>query len=151
MGKLPWWIARILHRNLELTTPVPPVYRIVPYINPKFTGSISGIIGAGGNVGAVAFGFCFRQMTAKAAFTAMGSIILFSSFLSMFVFIPGQNGLIWKTALPTETIKAAENFAIEEGDSPSKVASNSVASKDSETHVEDSDEHELSEHSDSSL
>jgi NNP family nitrate/nitrite transporter-like MFS transporter len=51
-------------------------YGIVPYINPQFKGSISGIIGAGGNVGAVAFGFCFRQMTAKAAFMTMGFIIL---------------------------------------------------------------------------
>ena len=115
----------------------PSLYSIVPYINPKFKGSISGIIGAGGNVGAVAFGFCFRQMTAKAAFMTMGFIILFSSVLSIVVFIPGQSGLIWKTTVPTEPVKNVESSAIEDGDN--EKASNSVVSRDTETHLDLSD------------
>jgi NNP family nitrate/nitrite transporter-like MFS transporter len=63
-------------------------YGIVPYIDPPVTGSISGIIGAGGNVGAVAFGFCFRQMSPKMAFITMGAVILSTSLLSIFVRIP---------------------------------------------------------------
>ena len=69
-------------------------YGIVPYINPTFTGSISGIIGAGGNVGSFAFSFCFRQMSSKNAFLTMGSIILCSSLLSIFININGQLRLL---------------------------------------------------------
>ena len=35
-------------------------YSIVPFINRKALGSVAGIVGAGGNAGAVAFGFLFR-------------------------------------------------------------------------------------------
>lgn len=116
------------------------LHSIVPYINPKFKGSISGIIGAGGNVGAVAFGFCFRQMTSQAAFMMMGFIILFSSVLSVAVFIPGQSGLFCRTKVPGEI---AKTVAVEEGGSTpsSKLASDSVASKESETTSTDHSEH----------
>eukprot|EP00521_Asterionellopsis_glacialis_P008083 CAMPEP_0195288562 /NCGR_PEP_ID=MMETSP0707-20130614/5185_1 /TAXON_ID=33640 /ORGANISM="Asterionellopsis glacialis, Strain CCMP134" /LENGTH=292 /DNA_ID=CAMNT_0040348451 /DNA_START=189 /DNA_END=1067 /DNA_ORIENTATION=+ len=72
-------------------------YGIVPYVNPAITGSISGIIGAGGNTGAVAFGLCFRQLDAKVAFILMGIMILISSILSIFVCIRNHPGLIWNT------------------------------------------------------
>jgi NNP family nitrate/nitrite transporter-like MFS transporter len=38
-------------------------YAIVPFINPKAIGSVSGIVGAGGNVGAVMAGFLFKSST----------------------------------------------------------------------------------------
>ncbi|KAA6439787.1 NarK family nitrate/nitrite MFS transporter [Dyadobacter flavalbus] len=38
-------------------------YAIVPFINPKAIGSVSGIVGAGGNVGAVLAGFLFKSST----------------------------------------------------------------------------------------
>merc|ERR1712039_384452 len=60
---------------------------IVPYVNPPATGSIAGIVGAGGNSGAVAFGMCFRQLDYKAAFNLMGGCIVASSFLSFTIFI----------------------------------------------------------------
>ena len=36
-------------------------YSIVPFINKKAIGSVSGIVGAGGNLGAVLFGFLFKS------------------------------------------------------------------------------------------
>jgi len=69
-------------------------YGIVPYINPPYTGSIAGIIGAGGNTGSFAFSFCFRQMDSKTAFVTMGIIILFSSVLSVFIRIKGHPTLL---------------------------------------------------------
>jgi hypothetical protein len=42
------------HRNL--TTTDSKANGIVPYVDPPSTGSISGIVGAGGNAGAVGFG-----------------------------------------------------------------------------------------------
>jgi MFS transporter, NNP family, nitrate/nitrite transporter len=68
-------------------------FGIVPYIDPKATGAISGIVGSGGNVGAVGFSTCFRQMDYKPAFVIMGWIVLVSGFLSYFVAIEGQSGL----------------------------------------------------------
>lgn len=69
-------------------------FGIVPYIDPPSTGSISGIVGAGGNVGAVGFGLAFRQMEYRGAFFIMGSCVLFSALTSAVIFIKGQSGLI---------------------------------------------------------
>ena len=68
-------------------------FGIVPYIDYSVTGSISGIIGAGGNSGAVAFSLVFRQFSNRTSFFVMGCTILVSSILSAFVFIPGHKSL----------------------------------------------------------
>eukprot|EP00545_Synedropsis_sp_CCMP1620_P000578 CAMPEP_0119011792 /NCGR_PEP_ID=MMETSP1176-20130426/5888_1 /TAXON_ID=265551 /ORGANISM="Synedropsis recta cf, Strain CCMP1620" /LENGTH=524 /DNA_ID=CAMNT_0006964659 /DNA_START=99 /DNA_END=1673 /DNA_ORIENTATION=+ len=91
-------------------------YGIVPYVNPAITGSISGIIGAGGNVGAVVFGLFFRQMSSKQAFTCMGGLIVASSIVSIFVFIPGQTGLIWRTELDDSTDEIQTEKAVDTSD-----------------------------------
>lgn len=70
-------------------------YGIVPYVDPPATGSISGIVGAGGNSGAVGFGLGFRQLGYKDAFIIMGSTILVSAVLSVFIIIKGHRGLIF--------------------------------------------------------
>lgn len=69
-------------------------YAIVPYVDPPHTGSICGIVGAGGNVGAVCFGFGFRQLNYIDAFHIMGASILFSSILSIFININGYSGML---------------------------------------------------------
>jgi NNP family nitrate/nitrite transporter-like MFS transporter len=75
-------------------------YGIVPYVNPAATGSIAGIVGAGGNTGAVAFGLAFRQLDDKLAFLIMAYIILGSAVLSAFVCIKGHRSLITGTDSP---------------------------------------------------
>ncbi|CAB9497981.1 affinity nitrate transporter 2 [Seminavis robusta] len=70
-------------------------YAIVPYVDPPNTGSISGIVGAGGNVGAVCFGLGFRELDYKEAFLLMGLCILGSALLSFFIVIPGHAGLVF--------------------------------------------------------
>jgi len=70
-------------------------YGIVPYIDPRFTGSISGIVGAGGNVGAVCFSLAFRQLDYYNAFVIMAACIIAASFLSVFVFIKGQSSVFY--------------------------------------------------------
>eukprot|EP00536_Pseudo-nitzschia_multiseries_P013875 jgi/Psemu1/261779/estExt_Genewise1Plus.C_6270003 len=69
-------------------------YGIVPYIDPPATGSISGIVGAGGNTGAVCFGLGFRNLEYKKAFMIMGFTILGSSLLSLLIMIKGHSGLL---------------------------------------------------------
>ena len=36
-------------------------YSIVPFVNKRALGAVAGIVGAGGNVGAVLAGFLFRR------------------------------------------------------------------------------------------
>jgi NNP family nitrate/nitrite transporter-like MFS transporter len=70
-------------------------FGIVPYIDSAATGSISGIVGAGGNVGAVCFGLAFRyQLNYYHDFMIMGGIIIASGVLSLFICIKGHAGLI---------------------------------------------------------
>jgi MFS transporter, NNP family, nitrate/nitrite transporter len=47
-------------------------YSIVPFINPKAVGSVAGIVGAGGNVGALLIGFLFKAMSYSTAFLYLG-------------------------------------------------------------------------------
>jgi len=47
-------------------------YSIVPFINPKAVGSVAGIVGAGGNVGAMLIGFLFKSMSYSTAFLYLG-------------------------------------------------------------------------------
>ena len=69
-------------------------YGIVPYIDYAVTGSISGIIGAGGNFGAVGFSLVFREYNNRTAFFFMGCMVLCSSILSVFIAIPGHRTLL---------------------------------------------------------
>lgn len=50
-------------------------YSIVPFINPKAVGSVAGIVGAGGNVGAMLIGFLFKSMSYSTAFFYLGSAV----------------------------------------------------------------------------
>ena len=68
-------------------------YAIVPYVDPINMGTVTGVVGAGGNVGAVAFGLCFRELDYKTAFNIMGSCIMVSSIVTVFINIPGYSRL----------------------------------------------------------
>lgn len=76
-------------------------YGIVPYVNQEYMGSISGIVGAGGNVGAVAFGMCFRQLENDfLALYIMGVTILVSAGLSICFHIEGHDSFLqWLSKL----------------------------------------------------
>ncbi|MBV4355588.1 NarK family nitrate/nitrite MFS transporter [Pinibacter aurantiacus] len=56
-------------------------YGIVPFINEKNVGLISGIVGAGGNLGGMMFGFLFKSksITYVDAFTYIGCIVIVAS------------------------------------------------------------------------
>jgi len=81
-------------------------YGIVPYVDPPATGSISGIVGAGGNTGAVCFGLGFRQLAkTKDAFYLMGFTILGSAALTFLVMIKGHRSILGGE--DSEAVKAA--------------------------------------------
>jgi len=69
-------------------------FGIAPYIDPKATGSVTGIIGAGGNIGAVCFGLVFKYLGDDYGFDIMGGVTLFAAFLTLFFSIPGQSSFL---------------------------------------------------------
>jgi len=58
-------------------------YGIVPFVNTKNVGLVSGIVGAGGNFGGMMFGFLFKSnsITYVQAFTYIGFIVIAVSFI----------------------------------------------------------------------
>ena len=60
MEMLPLAIVTLILFSLCVQISEGATFSVVPFINKKCTGLISGIVGAGGNVGAVAAGFLFR-------------------------------------------------------------------------------------------
>lgn len=80
-------------------------YGIVPYVNPPATGSIAGIVGAGGNTGAVCFGLGFRQLRIGQAFDLMGFTVLGSAALSLLICIKNHRSIIG--GQDSEAIQAA--------------------------------------------
>jgi len=80
-------------------------YGIVPYVNPASTGSIAGIVGAGGNIGAVAFGLAFRQLDPFDAFYVMGGCVFGAAGLCFVLLIQGHRGLV--TGKDNDVVKNA--------------------------------------------
>ena len=68
-------------------------YSIVPFVNKKFIGSVSGIVGAGGNAGAVAAGFLVRSESTsyQQALLILGFAVCGAAFFALLVkFRPEQ-------------------------------------------------------------
>jgi len=62
-------------------------YSVVPFINKKALGAVAGIVGAGGNAGAVAAGFLFRteHLAWPTAFLILGILVMAASSLALLV------------------------------------------------------------------
>jgi NNP family nitrate/nitrite transporter-like MFS transporter len=56
-------------------------YGVVPFVSRRALGSVTGIVGAGGNAGAVAMGFLFRAegVAPEHAFLWLGAVVAFTS------------------------------------------------------------------------
>merc|ERR1712151_125431 len=69
-------------------------YGIVPNVIPDITGSITGLVGSGGNIGAIFFFYLLSQYQYRTAMKIIGLIVISSSILSVFICIPGHNSLL---------------------------------------------------------
>ena len=81
-------------------------YGIVPFINTKNVGLVSGIVGAGGNLGGMLFGFLFKStsITYVQAFTYIGYIVIAVSviiFITRFNKVPQTDEVKVEPALAT--------------------------------------------------
>ncbi len=86
MTFLPIAIASMIVFSLFVQMSEGATFSVVPFINRKAIGTVSGIVGAGGNAGAVAAGFLFKMedITYPQALFIIGGIVCF---VSLFAFL----------------------------------------------------------------
>lgn len=74
-------------------------FGIVPFVDPEITGAVSGIVGAGGNFGAVAGGFLLNPSIEggmSRGFRNLGFIVIATSFLVGLLYWPQYGGMFCK-------------------------------------------------------
>ena len=99
MRTLPIAIGSMVVFSLFVQMSEGATYSVVPFINKKALGSVSGIVGAGGNMGAVAAGFLFRSpdLSWPQALFVLGCIVLAFSFFALLVtFSPADEKAVRK-------------------------------------------------------
>ena len=86
---LVWSVVTMLMFALFVKMSNGACYAIVPYINKKALGTVAGIVGAGGNVGAISMGFVFKMQgfTFQSGLLIIGIFIMVIS-ISAFFIIP---------------------------------------------------------------
>ena len=82
-------------------------YSIVPFVNSKAVGSVAGIVGAGGNVGAMLIGFLFKSMPYSTAFLYLGGGVFVVGLVVMAV-------RLFSLKTNADTILASETQGIKE-------------------------------------
>jgi len=61
-------------------------YSVVPFVNKKALGAVAGVVGAGGNAGAVAAGFLFKSaLDWRTALLVLGAVVVGCSFTALLV------------------------------------------------------------------
>lgn len=70
-------------------------YAIVPFVDGHNTGSVAGIVGAGGNVGAIILGNIFRSHSYEYAVEYMGWFAVVLAFLTPLIVIKGYRGILF--------------------------------------------------------
>lgn len=84
-------------------------YSVVPFINKKALGAVAGVVGAGGNAGAVAAGFLFKgAMEWNDVFLTIGMVVVAASFLSFLVRFTAENEEEEKAAYEAANIGALQ-------------------------------------------
>jgi NNP family nitrate/nitrite transporter-like MFS transporter len=71
-GNLTMAIVMMFFFGLCLKMANGATYSMVPFVNPKAVGSVAGIVGAGGNLGAMLIGFLFKALPHADAFFYLG-------------------------------------------------------------------------------
>lgn len=86
MGTLTPAMATLVVFSLFVQMSEGATFSVVPFVNRRALGSVAGIVGAGGNAGAVAAGFLFRgQLAWSDALLILGFAVTLCSFLALAV------------------------------------------------------------------
>jgi NNP family nitrate/nitrite transporter-like MFS transporter len=96
---LPWAIITMLIFALFLKMSNGATYSVVPFINKKAIGTVSGIVGAGGNVGAVLAGMLFtsEDLSYRESLFIIGITVIVVSVISFLLSLPkpaAENALL---------------------------------------------------------
>ena len=104
-GNLGLAIASMLSFALFLKMANGSTYAIVPFVNEKNVGMVSGIVGAGGNIGGMLFGFLFKSsaITYVQAFWMIGIAVIAVSL----VVLVTRFQTVDKTAVSEDALLAA--------------------------------------------
>ena len=81
-------------------------YSIVPFVNQKAVGSVAGIVGAGGNVGAMLIGFLFKSMSYSTAFLYLGAGVFVVGVVVLTVRLMSKKAVENKLVQPVEMSEA---------------------------------------------
>ncbi|KAK3610054.1 hypothetical protein CHS0354_032139 [Potamilus streckersoni] len=96
MTTIPSAIALMIVFSIFVQMGCGSTYSLVPYVNPRRVGVISGLIGAGGNAGAIIWNTIWADMVnddQSRWFWVLGICVLVGSFFTLL--IPIQNQRIW--------------------------------------------------------
>lgn len=89
-------------------------FGIVPFVDPTATGAVSGIVGAGGNFGAVAGGFLLNTEKGDEGagvakgFFILGFLVIGSAFLIPFLWWPQYGSMFTKPTISTKILEDEE-------------------------------------------
>ncbi len=103
MTILPWAIAGMLVFALFLKMSNGATFAVVPFINRGAVGTVSGIVGAGGNVGAVLAGFLFtsEELSYRDSFFVIGMCVVGVSFIAFLLsYLVRSRAVISNEAVP---------------------------------------------------
>ena len=105
MNTVPSAVVMLICFSIFVQSSEGTTYAIVPYVVPDATGAVSGVVGAGGNCGAVIWGLIFllSGMDASDCYLTIGIIVLCSSLLTPFIWIKGpHNGIFCNPRMTLE-------------------------------------------------
>jgi NNP family nitrate/nitrite transporter-like MFS transporter len=87
MRLLPMAIGTLVLFSLFVQMSEGATYSVVPFVNKRALGAVAGIVGAGGNAGAVSAGFLFRvdSLAWPQALLILGALVALSSTLALLV------------------------------------------------------------------
>jgi NNP family nitrate/nitrite transporter-like MFS transporter len=88
-------IAALVVFSLFVKAAKGSTFAIVPYVSPLNMGSVIGIAGSGGNMGAIAIDFLFQGLSYRGALVCLGGIVMASSALTALIWIRGHRRLFF--------------------------------------------------------
>ena len=114
MGSVATAVAAMRTLGLFVKMSNGATYAVVPFVNATALGSVAGIVGAGGNVGAVLAGFLFRAegMAPERALAILGGVVMVASVLALTLRFHGDRAEVPATVSPEPLAACDDSVAI---------------------------------------
>ncbi len=109
MRLLPLAIASMMLAGLFVKMSNGATYSVVPFVNKRALGAVAGLVGAGGNVGAVLAALLFKtsSLTWPQALLALGGFVTVVSSLAVFVRFSETDELVARQEIDARMVPAA--------------------------------------------